>query len=128
MVEDNPDAAESLVMLLESLGHHVRLVHDGEEALNAARANLPDVMLIDIGLPGMDGYQLAAAVRHDPTLRHLVLVALTGYGRPEDKSRAMAAGFDYHLTKPVDLGPLDALVGRVTSLRPSSSMRDDTKH
>ena len=123
MVEDNPDAAESLVMLLELLGHHVRLAHDGARALEAARANIPDVMLIDIGLPGMDGYEVAAAIRNDPALRHLVLVALTGYGRPEDKNRAMAAGFDYHLIKPVDVGTLKELVGRVALPRSDPSTR-----
>jgi CheY-like chemotaxis protein len=101
-------------MILELLGHHVRLVHDGSQALEAARSNVPDVMLVDIGLPGMDGYEIAAAVRSDPALKHLVLVAITGYGREEDKKRAMGAGFDYHLVKPVDLGMLQELVGRVT--------------
>jgi len=114
MVEDNPDSAESFVMILELLGHHVRLVHDGSQALEAAHSNVPDVMLIDIGLPGMDGYEVAAAVRNDPALKHLVLVAITGYGREEDKHRAMAAGFDYHLVKPIDLGILQELVGRAT--------------
>jgi PAS domain S-box-containing protein len=114
MVEDNPDSAESFVMILELLGHHVRLVHDGSQALEAAHSNVPDVMLIDIGLPGMDGYELAAAVRNDPALKHLVLVAITGYGREEDKHHAMAAGFDYHLVKPIDLGILQELVDRST--------------
>jgi PAS domain S-box-containing protein len=114
IVEDNPDAAESLVMILQLLGHHVRVVRDGTHALEAARSNMPDVMLVDIGLPGIDGYEVAAAIRNDSTLRHIVLVAITGYGRAEDKDRAMAAGFDYHLTKPVDLGTIDELVGRVT--------------
>lgn len=123
MVEDNPDAAESLVMLLELLGHHVRLAHDGHHALEAARANAPDLMLVDIGLPGMDGYEVAAAIRSDPTLRHVVLVALTGYGRPEDKDRAMAAGFDYHLVKPVDVGTLQAVVGRLAITRSDPSVR-----
>ncbi len=130
MVEDNPDAAESLVMILELLGHHVRVVHDGRAALAAALANVPDIMLVDIGLPGMDGYQVAQAVRREPSLKHLLLVALTGYGRPEDKQRAMAAGFDYHLVKPVDLDALGDLVSRLGSpsrstIRPRDS---DTRH
>lgn len=120
MVEDNPDAAESLQMLLELLGHHVRVIDDGNHALGAARANIPDVMLIDIGLPGMDGYEIATAIRRDPALRNLVLVALTGYGRPEDRNRAMAAGFDYHLVKPVDVGTLEDLLDR---LAPSAVKR-----
>jgi PAS domain S-box-containing protein len=115
MAEDHPDAAESLVMILELLGHHVRLVHDGVSALAAARANPPDIMLVDIGLPGMSGYEVAAAIRRDPALKHVVLVALTGYGRPEDKAQALAAGFDYHLAKPVDLDALGNLVARLGS-------------
>jgi two-component system CheB/CheR fusion protein len=117
LVEDQPDAAESLLMILELLGHHVRVVHDGRAALEAARANAPDIMLIDIGLPGMDGYQVAQAIRADPALRRLLLVALTGYGRPEDKARAIAAGFDYHLVKPVDVGALGDLVSQLGSRR-----------
>jgi two-component system CheB/CheR fusion protein len=113
MVEDNPDAAESLVMILELLGHHVRVVHDGLAALDAARSNVPDIMLVDIGLPGMDGYEVARAVRGEPALKSIVLVALTGYGRPEDKAQALAAGFDYHLVKPVDLDALGDLVAQL---------------
>jgi signal transduction histidine kinase len=113
IVEDNPDAAESLVMILELIGHRVRVVHDGVAGLDAARANPPDLMLIDIGLPGIDGYEVARRIRRDPALKHLVLVALTGYGRDEDKERAIAAGFDYHLVKPVDLSQLGELVSRL---------------
>jgi PAS domain S-box-containing protein len=115
MVEDNPDAAESLVMILELLGHHVRIVNDGMSALRIARANVPDVMLVDIGLPGMSGYDVARAVREDVGLKRLVLIALTGYGRPEDKTRALEAGFDYHLVKPVDATDLAQLVSRVVA-------------
>jgi CheY-like chemotaxis protein len=113
MLEDNPDAAESLKMLLELLGHHVRDTREGHAALAAARANLPDVVLVDIGLPGMDGYEFARRVRQDPALKHLVLVALTGYGCCEDKEQAMAAGFDYHIVKPVDVDVLRTLVARL---------------
>jgi CheY-like chemotaxis protein len=73
----------------------------------------PDVMLVDIGLPGMDGYEVACHVRQEPALQHVVLVALTGYGRDEDKQRALAAGFDYHLVKPVDVDALENLVARL---------------
>jgi two-component system CheB/CheR fusion protein len=113
MVEDNPDAAESLVMILELLGHHVRVVHDGIAALETARANVPDIMLVDIGLPGMDGYEVARSIRRDAALKDIVLVALTGYGRPEDRAQALASGFDYHLVKPVDLDALGDLVARL---------------
>jgi signal transduction histidine kinase len=109
IVEDNPDAAEGLAMILELLGHRIRIVPDGIGALGAAKANPPDVMLVDIGLPGMDGYELARRIRRDPALKHLVLVALTGYGREEDKDRSIRAGFDCHLVKPVALDALSDL-------------------
>ncbi len=113
IVDDNPDVAESLSMILEVLGHHVRAVHDGPQALAAARANRPDVMLVDIGLPGMNGYDVARAARSDPALAAVVLVALTGYGTDEDKARSIAAGFDHHLVKPVNVEALGDLVGRI---------------
>jgi two-component system CheB/CheR fusion protein len=111
IVEDNRDAAESLTMLLELLGHHVRAVHDGATALEVGAANVPDVMLVDIGLPGMDGYELARRVRGHPALEKVVLVALTGYGRDEDRRQALTAGFDHHLVKPIDPSILQDLVG-----------------
>ncbi len=110
LVEDNEMVATSLVMLLEGIGYHVRAVHDGAAALDAAHLDVPGVMLIDIGLPGMDGYEVARRIREDPSLRRTVLVALTGYGSSEDKQRAMAAGFDYHLVKPVDPEVLDGIL------------------
>lgn len=115
IVEDNPDAAESLALLLELFGHRVRTVHDGISALDAARANMPDLMLVDIGLPGIDGYEVARRIRRDAALKHLVLVALTGYGQAADKQHAIEAGFDYHLVKPVDPQALRDLVGRIGS-------------
>jgi len=118
LVEDNPDAADSLALLLEVLGHRVRSVHDGVTALDAARANPPDVMLVDIGLPGMDGYEVARRIRRDPALKNTVLIALTGYGRDEDKRLAMAAGFDYHLVKPVNPDALQGLVARLAGADP----------
>jgi CheY-like chemotaxis protein len=121
LVEDNPDTAESLTMLLELLGHRVRAAHDGVAALDAARANIPDVMLVDIGLPGMDGYEVARRVRRDPQLKDVVLVALTGYGREEDKQQAMAAGFDYHLVKPVAPDALHGLVARLGKHEPKEA-------
>jgi CheY-like chemotaxis protein len=110
VVEDNADAAESLLMLLELLGHRVRVFHDGLSALEAVRTDAPDVMLVDIGLPGMDGYEVARRAREEPGLRKAVLVALTGYGRDDDRNRAIAAGFDYHLAKPIDVGELQLLI------------------
>jgi PAS domain S-box-containing protein len=102
LVEDNRDAAEALSTLLERLGHCVRVVHDGTAAIAAAQCNAPDVMLVDIGLPDMDGYEVARRVRLEPILDQVVVAALTGYGQKEDRQRAIAAGFDYHLVKPVN--------------------------
>jgi CheY-like chemotaxis protein len=113
VVEDNLDAAEAVTMLLELLGHHVRVVHDGAAALHAAQVRVPDLMLVDIGLPGMDGYEVARRVRRDAHLKGTLLVALTGYGRDEDKRQSVAAGFDEHLTKPVDPDALDRIVARL---------------
>ena len=110
VVEDNRDTAETMEMLLELLGHRVRIAHDGVAALDAARAMVPDLMLVDIGLPGMDGYEVARHVREDRRLDDVVLVALTGYGRHEDKQRAVAAGFDHHLVKPIDADGLGDLI------------------
>ena len=110
-------------MLLELLGHHVRAASDAPTALIAARANVPDLMLIDIGLPGMDGYDLARAIRQDDSVKHVVLVALTGYGQQEDKARAMAAGFDYHLAKPVATETLGELVARLGGAKQDPSSR-----
>src|SRR5262245_41172424 len=91
VIEDNHDAASSLAMLLGLPGHHVAVAYDGEDALVAAHRDVPDVMLTDIGLPGIDGYEVARRVRRDPLLAKVALVALTGY---DELERARAAGFD----------------------------------
>ena len=113
IVEDNADAAESLRRLLEISGHRGRIARDGPGGLQALRSAPPDVALIDIGLPGMDGYELARRARVSiDGKRTPLLVALTGYGLPEDRSRALEAGFDEHLVKPVDQNALEALLAR----------------
>ena len=100
VIEDNLDAAESLREVLELGGHEVAVAHDGPEGLAEARAFRPEVVLCDIGLPGMDGYEVARAFRAEPELAGARLVALTGYALPEDLQRANEAGFDGHLAKP----------------------------
>jgi PAS domain S-box-containing protein len=111
VVDDNQDAAQSLRELLELQGHQVVAVaHDGADALEEARRAGPEVVLCDIGLPGMDGYQVAQAFRADPALRATRLVALSGYAQPEDLRRASQAGFDAHLAKPADLDRLEQLL------------------
>jgi CheY-like chemotaxis protein len=102
IVDDNVDAAEMSGMVLEMHGHVVAVVHDGIEAIHRARAMRPDVIVLDIGLPGANGYEVARAIRAEPTLRNVRLVAVTGYGRDEDKARCLDAGFDLHLVKPLE--------------------------
>jgi PAS domain S-box-containing protein len=101
VVDDQPDLADCIALLVQAMGHRVEALYDGAEALAACRADRPDLMLVDIGMPGMTGYELAHAVRADPALAGIRLVALTGYGLEEDRARVLAAGFDLHLTKPV---------------------------
>jgi CheY-like chemotaxis protein len=107
VVDDNLDAAESLVALLEVLGHTTAVAHDGVQALEAAREFLPDLVLLDIGLPGMNGYDVARAIRRTEALRQVVLIALTGWGAQSDQQQSQEAGFDQHLTKPVSLEALE---------------------
>jgi PAS domain S-box-containing protein len=113
VVDDNRDAAESLAMILEMSGSTVAVALSGAQALAQVRSFQPDIVLTDIGMPGMDGYEVAKRIRADPSSRDLLLVALTGWGQAEDKERAISAGFDEHLTKPVDPAELD----KVLSLR-----------
>jgi PAS domain S-box-containing protein len=102
VVDDNVDAATSLALLLKLDGHDVKLAHDGPAALAAARSYAPQVILLDIGLPGMSGYEVARELRRDPAFAETMLIALTGYGQAEDRRKSKSAGFDHHLTKPID--------------------------
>ncbi|MCI0464501.1 MAG: response regulator, partial [Gemmataceae bacterium] len=117
VVDDNCDAAESLAMLLQVKGHEVHTAHDGLAALETARDFQPDIVLLDIGLPGMDGYEVARRLRQEQG-RQAVLVALTGYGTDEDHRRSQEAGFDYHLVKPVELDALHQLLMRSEASMP----------
>ncbi|MGH9591617.1 MAG: response regulator [Bryobacteraceae bacterium] len=112
IVDDNEDAAQTLGMLLELSGHEVHLAHDGEQAVIRACELRPDIALVDIGLPKLDGYGVARAVREQPWGEDVVLVALTGWAQDEDKRRAVEAGFNFHLAKPVDPDVLDELIGK----------------
>ncbi|MFS2025985.1 ATP-binding protein [Massilia sp. GER05] len=112
VVDDNVDAAETLGLLLEASGHRVSIEHDPLHALERSRTEAPQVCLLDIGLPGMDGYELARQLRAQPSTAHAFLVAITGYGQDSDRRLAAEAGFDRHLVKPIDLESLrDALAG-----------------
>ena len=111
IIEDNKDAAESMQLLLEITGNDVKVALNGQEGLAAAQAFDPDIVVCDIGLPGMDGYAVAQAIKTSPFYRpNKRLIALTGYGQDEDKTRALQAGFDAHLTKPVNLDQLQKMM------------------
>lgn len=112
VVEDNADARQMLQDLLALLGHRVLTAKDGHEAIQQARAHHPEIALVDLGLPGVSGYEVAKTLRADPETRSIFLVALTGYGQPEDRRRALEAGFAEHLVKPLDLTRLNELLAR----------------
>ena len=115
LVEDNPDAAETTKLVLELMGHSVTHAYNGSDALELARSMRPEIVLCDIGLPGMSGYQVAAALRQENQCCRLI--ALTGYGQQEDHVRAQEAGFDLHLTKPVDPALLEATLTKECAAR-----------
>jgi signal transduction histidine kinase/CheY-like chemotaxis protein len=110
IVDDNVDAAESLRLLLELGGQQIAVAHDGAEALRRAKEFRPDVILLDLGLPGMDGFEVARSLRAMPEIGHPILVAVTGWGSPEDRVKSREAGFDEHLTKPVEIATLELLL------------------
>jgi CheY-like chemotaxis protein len=114
VVDDNADAAQSLAGLLAIGGHTTRAVLSSEEALACAAEFAPDLALLDIGLPRLDGYELAKQFRRKPELNAIRLIALTGYGQAEDRERALAAGFDEHLVKPVDLSVLERTLAAIS--------------
>ena len=113
VVDDNVDAAQSLAVLMKVSGHDVRMVHDGPAALKAALDYRPDVVLLDIGLPGLNGFEVATRLRSQAEFGNLVLVALTGYGREADQQQARDAGFDHHLVKPTDFKHLESILATV---------------
>ncbi|WP_144022046.1 hybrid sensor histidine kinase/response regulator [Caballeronia sordidicola] len=113
VVDDNVDTAESMAMLVGMLGHVVRMEHDGNSALRAASEFRPDVVLLDIGLPGLNGYEVASRIREQPSLDHTVLVAITGYGHETDRQLGLKAGIDHYLVKPVDFDRVRRILGTV---------------
>jgi CheY-like chemotaxis protein len=110
VVDDSADAAQSVVMLLETLGHDARTAPDGTGAMKTALEFVPDLILMDIGLPGVDGLQVAKWIRDQPTLKQAVLIAVTGYGQQSDRQRSLDAGFDQHWVKPVDFARLESIL------------------
>lgn len=110
IVDDNEASAKTLGWMMELLEHQVKLAHDGATALESARSFKPDVVLLDIGLPGMNGYEVCTAMRQEPVLQHTVFIAQTGWGQNEHRQRSKEAGFHYHLVKPVDMDELQKLI------------------
>lgn len=120
IAEDNADAAGVLALLLQLWGHQVRVAHDGGAALDTARAFRPEVVLLDLGLPGLDGFAVAERVRREEGLRETRLVALTGCADEDSRRRALAAGCDHFLIKPVDPADVRAMLGSVRADRRAS--------
>jgi CheY-like chemotaxis protein len=118
VVDDNRDSADSMALLLGASGHDVRTAQDGTSALAIAPEYKPDVVLLDIGLPGMNGYTVAERLRALPGGGNIVLIAMTGYGQEDDRRRSREAGFDHHLVKPVDF---DVLAGILNAAAPPAA-------
>jgi len=111
IADDNRDAADSLSMLLQIAGHAITVAYDGRQALESIETTRPEVALLDVGMPELDGYEVARRVRLDARIRNTLLIAVTGWGQASDKERALAAGFDLHFTKPVEPTALIDLLG-----------------
>jgi CheY-like chemotaxis protein len=111
IVDDNIDAAETLAMMLELLGHTTSQAHDGHEALRVAKEFQPQVVFMDIGLPGLSGHQAVSRMRRDLGMSDTYIVALSGYGTEEDRRKSAEAGFDHHIVKPLDPCALPAILG-----------------
>jgi DNA-binding response OmpR family regulator len=110
VVDDNVDAADTLAMFLKGKGHEVVVAHNSSDALALAGAHAPKVCLLDIGLPDLDGNALVGLLRRSAAMESALMIAVSGYGRQEDREKALAAGFDHYFVKPLDTAALDALM------------------
>ena len=117
VVDDNIDSAEAMTASLRIEGHDADVAYDGETAIAKAKSSEPDAVLLDIGLPGLSGLEVARALRILPETRHALLIALSGYGQIEDRQRSLEAGLDHHLTKPVDPRTLSSLLVSLQSAK-----------
>jgi CheY-like chemotaxis protein len=126
VVDDNVDAAVSLGMLLKLAGQEVRVAYDGPAALRQAVEFRPGLVLLDIGMPGMDGYEVCRRLRRESNLGPMTLVALTGWGQDEDRRRSHEAGFDHHIVKPVEPSALQRLLADLPVDAPGHAASEDT--
>lgn len=117
IADDNPDAADILGLVLEASGYQVRVAHSGRQALEFALQDRPDAVLLDIGMPDINGYEAARQIRAQPWGARVLIVALTGWGMNEDKARSRAAGFDQHLVKPVDPNEIEVMLAQFAKTR-----------
>jgi CheY-like chemotaxis protein len=117
VVDDNRDAADTLAEILKLSGHEVFVGHSGQEALDLGARERPDAIILDIGMPDISGYEAARRVRQEPWGREVFLLAMTGWGQADDKAKAHAAGFNAHLTKPVDLDEVEQMLAKALKSR-----------
>jgi CheY-like chemotaxis protein len=113
IVDDSKDSAKTLGWMVEYAGHETRLAHDGASAIEIAKTYEPNVILLDIGLPGMNGYEVCKAMHEDRIAQKAVFIAQTGWGQPEHRQRSKEAGFDHHLVKPIDMQVLKHLLNGI---------------
>lgn len=125
VVDDNEDSARSMSQLLKLIGHETRTANDGLEALDIAEAYRPDLILLDIGMPRLNGYETAARLRQRPWAANVILIALTGWGQQDDRRRSREAGFDHHLVKPVDMDVLEKLLSDAPTTTGSSELESE---
>ncbi len=117
LVDDTKMVADAFARLLQALGHRVQVAYSGQDALELFRAGKPDVVISDLTMPGMDGYELARALRQEPSGQQAVIVVLSGYGQDQEQEKARGAGFDYHLTKPASAADLRQLFSAISENR-----------
>jgi CheY-like chemotaxis protein len=122
VVDDNHDSANSLGMMLRIMGNDIQIANDGEQAVRVAADFQPDVVLLDIGLPKLNGYEAAQQIREQPWGKKIVLIALTGWGQAEDKRQANEAGFDLHMVKPVDPTSLISILAELHAAKSSTAV------
>ena len=115
VVDDDPDQAVGLAHVLELVGYTAKTAHDGPSSLEAARSFQPTAIVLDVGIPGMDGYEVARQLRKEHSGKHILLIAVTGHGTDDDHGRSREAGFDHHLVKPINLKNLIALLTQGTN-------------